>query len=175
MSQLETALTYLEQCRDEMQRLWETVVRLETPSSDPAAVDKLASHLDTYCGALGMETELYRPEGAVRVFSQRPRSGSSPPSCCWDTWDTVHPAGSFPGGAWTVRDDAVYGPGVHDCKGGLVMALYVIRALLYAGYDRPPAAAGAGKRRGNGPHSLQPKGRGISPAARRRLRRGLHL
>lgn len=64
MSQLETALTYLEQCRDEMQRLWETVVRLETPSSDPAAVDKLASHLDTYCGALGMETELYRPEGA---------------------------------------------------------------------------------------------------------------
>ncbi|WP_455581117.1 M20 family metallopeptidase [Dysosmobacter sp.] len=136
MSQLETALTYLEQCRDEMQRLWETVVRLETPSSDPAAVDKLASHLDTYCGALGMETELYRPEGAGACLFAKTQERELSPILLLGHMDTVHPAGSFPGGAWTVRDDAVYGPGVHDCKGGLVMALYVIRALLYAGYDR---------------------------------------
>ena len=50
--------------------------------------------------------------------------------------DTVHPVGSFPGGPFTRRDGCVYGPGVHDCKGGLVMALYVIRALQHIGYDR---------------------------------------
>ena len=50
--------------------------------------------------------------------------------------DTVHPVGNFPGGAFSLRSGCVYGPGVHDCKGGLVIALYVIRALQYAGYDR---------------------------------------
>ena len=39
-----------------MLRLWETIVRLETPSTNPEAVDRLASHLDTFCGALGMDT-----------------------------------------------------------------------------------------------------------------------
>ena len=41
----ESALSYLDSCREEMLRLWETIVRLETPSTDAAAVSRLASHL----------------------------------------------------------------------------------------------------------------------------------
>ena len=67
MTQLDVALAYLDRCQNEMLRLWETVVRLETPSADPAAVDKLASHLDTYCNALGMETEKFRPGSHASV------------------------------------------------------------------------------------------------------------
>lgn len=59
-----------------------------------------------------------------------------PPILLLGHMDTVHPVGSFPGGPFTRRDGCVYGPGVHDCKGGLVMALYVIRALQHIGYDR---------------------------------------
>ena len=57
MTQLENALHYLDQYHDEMLFLWETLVKMESPSADPAAIDLLASHLDTYCRALGMETE----------------------------------------------------------------------------------------------------------------------
>ena len=129
-------LSYLDGCRDEMLRLWETIVRLETPSTNPEAVDRLASHLDTFCGALGMDTAFFRPQGAGTCLSARTRAGTGSPVLLLGHMDTVHPVGSFPGGPWRLEGGSVYGPGVHDCKGGLVMALYVIRALQHIGYDR---------------------------------------
>lgn len=136
MTQLDQALAYLDQCREEMLFLWETLVRMESPSADPEAIDRLASHLDTYCRALGMETEKFRPEGAGTCLAAATPARALPPILLLGHMDTVHPVGSFPGGPFTRRDGCVYGPGVHDCKGGLVIALYVIRALQHAGYDR---------------------------------------
>ena len=136
ITQLDQALAYLDQCREEMLFLWETLVRMESPSADPEAIDRLASHLDTYCRALGMETEKFRPEGAVTWLAAATPARALPPILLLGHMDTVHPVGSFPGGPFTRRDGCVYGPGVHDCKGGLVMALYVIRALQHIGYDR---------------------------------------
>ena len=111
ITQLDQALAYLDQCRE-------------------------ASHLDTYCRALGMETEKFRPEGAGTCLAAATPARALPPILLLGHMDTVHPVGSFPGGPFTRRDGCVYGPGVHDCKGGLVMALYVIRALQHIGYDR---------------------------------------
>ena len=136
MTHLDQALAYLDQCREEMLFLWETLVRMESPSADPEAIDRLASHLDTYCRALGMETEKFRPEGAGTCLAAATPARALPPILLLGHMDTVHPVGSFPGGPFTRRDGCVYGPGVHDCKGGLVMALYVIRALQHIGYDR---------------------------------------
>ena len=109
---------------------------MESPSADPEAIDRLASHLDTYCRALGMETEKFRPEGAGTCLAAATPARALPPILLLGHMDTVHPVGSFPGGPFTRRDGCVYGPGVHDCKSGLVMALYVIRALQHIGYDR---------------------------------------
>ena len=136
ITQLDQALAYLDQCREEMLFLWETLVRMESPSADPEAIDRLASHLDIYCRALGMETEKFRPEGAGTCLAAATPARALPPILLLGHMDTVHPVGSFPGGPFTRRDGCVYGPGVHDCKGGLVMALYVIRALQHIGYDR---------------------------------------
>lgn len=136
MTQLDQALAYLDQCREEMLFLWETLVRMESPSADPEAIDRLASHLDTYCRALGMETEKFRPEGAGTCLAAATPARALPPILLLGHMDTVHPVGSFPGGSWRLEGGSVYGPGAHDCKGGLVIALYVIRALQHAGYDR---------------------------------------
>lgn len=87
MTQLEQALAYLDQCREEMLFLWETLVRMESPSADPEAIDRLASHLDTYCRALGMETEKFRPEGAGTLPGRRhPGPGTAAHLGCWATW-----------------------------------------------------------------------------------------
>ncbi len=136
MTQLDQALAYLDQCREEMLFLWETLVRMESPSADPEAIDRLASHLDTFCGALGMDTAFFRPQGAGTCLSARTRAGTGSPVLLLGHMDTVHPVGFFPGGPWRLEGGSVYGPGAHDCKGGLVIALYVIRALQHAGYDR---------------------------------------
>lgn len=136
MTQLESALEYLDRCQEEMVQLWETLVRMESPSSDPEAVDRLASHLDTYCRALGMETDKFRPERAGTCLAAQTGAQALPPVMMLGHIDTVHPVGSFPGGPFTKKEEFVYGPGVHDCKGGLVIALYVIRALQHVDYDK---------------------------------------
>ena len=86
MTQLDQALAYLDQCREEMLFLWETLVRMESPSADPEAIDRLASHLDTYCRALGMETEKFRPEGAGTCLAAATPARHCRPFCCWATW-----------------------------------------------------------------------------------------
>ena len=137
MTQLEKALSYLDQYHTEMISLWEEFVRLESPSSDPASIDKVSKCLDTYCRALGMTTGKFKPEGSGTCVEAETGGGKLSPILFLGHIDTVHPIGSFPGGPWSIREDGwVYGPGVHDCKGGMVSALYVIRALQHAGYDK---------------------------------------
>lgn len=53
--------------------------------------------------------------------------------------DTVFPAGAFDGeNPFRIEEDKMYGPGVCDMKGGVIIALYVVKALNYAGYRARP-------------------------------------
>lgn len=53
--------------------------------------------------------------------------------------DTVFPSGTFNGeNPFYVEGDKMYGPGVCDMKGGVIIALYVIKALNYVGYNARP-------------------------------------
>ena len=53
--------------------------------------------------------------------------------------DTVHMTGSFGGPDPThVEDGKIYGPGVLDMKGGLIIALYAVKALNAIGYKEHP-------------------------------------
>ena len=51
--------------------------------------------------------------------------------------DTVHPVGSFGSPAVRLQDGKIYGPGVADCKGGIVASLLAMHALRDVGvsYD----------------------------------------
>lgn len=53
--------------------------------------------------------------------------------------DTVHYKGSFgKENPCRVEDGMIYGPGVLDMKGGLIIALYAVKALNAIGYDAHP-------------------------------------
>lgn len=53
--------------------------------------------------------------------------------------DTVHPVGAFIEPIVKIcEDDFIYGPGVYDCKGGLVIAMYTCKALKEAGITDIP-------------------------------------
>lgn len=52
--------------------------------------------------------------------------------------DTVHPVGSFGAPAVRMDEEKIYGPGVTDCKGGIVAAFMAMDALSQCGSkDRP--------------------------------------
>ena len=52
--------------------------------------------------------------------------------------DTVHRKGSFGQDLFQVEGDLVRGAGVNDMKGGVIMALYIVKALRALGYDKTP-------------------------------------
>lgn len=156
MTQLENALHYLDQYHDEMLFLWETLVKTESPSADPAAIDLLASHLDTYCRALGMETEKLRPEGAgaclaawtvPQALRHRPGKGRQ-----------RHPGGHPQGGGHRGPD------GLRPCDLQLRQDLRRHQRQhhprrLRRGYLHPlPLQPGAGRRHGKGACHLQQGG-----------------
>ena len=137
MTQLELALNYLEQHESEMLALWEDIVRLESPSTDAAAVAQVGKYIDDYCTGLGLEAELHESGNAGPSLSAKTKAGSLPPLLFLAHTDTVHPIGSFAAGPWVVKEDGfAYGPGIYDCKGGIAIALFVMQALLHAGYDK---------------------------------------
>lgn len=52
--------------------------------------------------------------------------------------DTVHPSGSFSKEVFRVEDGKIFGPGALDMKGGVIIALYVVKALNHLGYCERP-------------------------------------
>ena len=127
------AMAYLDHKQAEMFQLLKNLVSIETPSTDKEAVSRLASHLDTYCNAMDLacRKEHYPQAGDALTACTAP--GVQRPVALLGHLDTVHPVGSW---RETLRQegDRLYGPGVYDCKGGIVIALFAIKALRACGY-----------------------------------------
>ena len=89
--------------------------------------------------ALGMEGELL-PTGCdipvLRAYWGKERLGK--PILFSGHLDTVFPSGSYPEHPFAIRDGKAYGPGVGDMKGGIVMAVYLVKVLEQLGYDKHP-------------------------------------
>ena len=127
------AMEFLDGKQPEMVQLLKNLVEQETPSADKRAVSRLASHIDTYCDAMGMTCRKISYEKAGDALTARTAEGSQKPVALLAHLDTVHPAGSWPE-LLRREGDCLYGPGVFDCKGGIVIALFAVKALLACGY-----------------------------------------
>ncbi len=121
---------------ESMVHLWKEIVLIESGSNNVEGVNTLASHMDTYLVAMGMVTKKYSfPTAGASVAAWTPK-GSLPPIVLMAHMDTVHPKGAFGDTPWVNKLGVVYGAGVYDCKGGIAVALLVIKALQYAGYNK---------------------------------------
>lgn len=118
-----------------MDTLLRELVEIESPSSDPAAVARLAQRLVAEIEPLGLETTLVPVAGGGPLL--RAVSGGERPVMLLGHLDTVWPVGRLRSRPLRADGDALYGPGAFDMKGGLVVALFAVRALLEAG-ARPP-------------------------------------
>jgi glutamate carboxypeptidase len=115
----------------------ETLVRLESPSTDKAAVDRCGDALTDILRSAGAEVDLLRQ--AARGDHVRARwAGDGPPVLLLGHFDTVWPVGTL-GRMPCRRDrDRLSGPGTFDMKAGIAIGIHAVRALRALGAAAPP-------------------------------------
>lgn len=134
-------LTY---CRAEEAWLLDTIealVRLESPSTDKASVDRCGDAIASRFEALGGSVERLTREqrgNHLRVTFAGARGG--PQVMLLGHFDTVWDVGQITRMPVVRKDAALHGPGVYDMKSGIGIAMLAMRALSAAGLRPPPVA-----------------------------------
>lgn len=117
----------------------EDVCNLESPTCNKSAVDAVGNYIATHAKERGWKIETYSQKHAGNVLCiTLCDDAPNVPICLSGHIDTVHPIGCF--GTPAVQRDAVnmYGPGVMDCKGGVVAAMFAMDALMRCGFSKRP-------------------------------------
>ncbi|WP_312048078.1 M20 family metallopeptidase [Anaerotignum sp.] len=131
---------YIDKHRDEIIADWRDIVNIESFYGEPDGVNRCAQrirqefekegfvcrnisvgerHGDVLVGIMGEDRE-----GAPILFSGH--------------MDTVFPKGKLGENPFHIEGDKAYGPGVLDMKGGIIIALYAVKALNHIGYNKRP-------------------------------------
>lgn len=124
---------------DEYVTLWEDICNIESPTSCKEGVDAVGRYLIAFAEKKGWKVEICpQPvSGDAICITMNPSAKEAPVSISGHI-DTVQPIGAF--GYPPVHKDAekIYGPGVHDCKGGVIVGLMAMDALERCGYQKRP-------------------------------------
>jgi len=129
----------IDQLRETYLNVWEQACDIESPTNYKEGVDAVGRFFAEMAEQRGWKVEYCRQEvsGDVVCITMNADSPEKP-LCISGHIDTVHPVGSF-GPKPTRRDDEkIYGPGVTDCKGGVVAGFYAMDALQQSGYTGRP-------------------------------------
>ncbi len=117
----------------------EDVCNIESPTICKEGVDRVGEYFIKIAKEHGWEIEIAKQEvsGDAICITMNPEAKLEPVAVSGHM-DTVHPIGLF--GTPAVRRDEVniYGPGVTDCKGGVVAAVLAMDALEQCGFQKRP-------------------------------------
>ena len=124
---------------DEYVKVWEDVCNIESPTAYKAGVDAVGGYFSDAARARGWEVEYFRHNlsGDVVCITMNPGAKGKPITLSGHM-DTVHPLGLFGNPPVKIEGDKIYGPGVTDCKGGIVAGFLAMDALDRCGYKERP-------------------------------------
>ena len=118
--------------------LWETICNMESPTMDKARVDAVGELFAEMAKERCWLVERFESvTGNVVCITMNPEAGAEAITLSAHM-DTVHPVGSFGTPAVRADEEKLYGPGVTDCKGGLIVAWLTMNALLRHGFTARP-------------------------------------
>jgi glutamate carboxypeptidase len=109
----------------------EAYVRLESPSDQFAAINRLANAVAADFGAAGCQVkQLENPNGANHLLVvAAPQANCKAKVLLIGHIDTVWPLQTIDHLPFRIEGDRAYGPGIFDMKAGIVIALFALRAL----------------------------------------------
>lgn len=140
MTDLERIQEFIDSKRDEMVEVYRAVVSQESYHSAPEEVNKVARLFKSYFEEAGFVCELTgvgTDESGMMLTGVLGADRPGKPIIFGGHMDTVHPIGTYED-PFRIEDGKVYGPGVLDMKGGIVIALYACKALNAIGYNARP-------------------------------------
>lgn len=119
--------------------VWKDVANIESPSEFKQGVDECAEYFVNLAKELGFSVEknIQPLTGNPVCITMNPDAKGNPISFSGHL-DTVHPVGSFKNPPARIEGEKIYGPGVFDCKGGIVGAMLAMEALHKCGYNSRP-------------------------------------
>lgn len=124
----QSLLTYCEAQHAWLRDQIETLVRLESPSTDKGAVDRCGGELSARLAQLGAAvTRLTQTERGDHVRAEF--AGSAKQVLILGHLDTVWPVGQLERMPLREQDGRLHGPGVFDMKSGIGIAMLAMRAL----------------------------------------------
>lgn len=130
-------LAFCESARDDTLAALETLVRLESPTTDKAAVDRCGVEVAARLAGLGGRVDLVESAAAgntVRAeFGEQGRR-----IMLLGHLDTVWPVGHLQRMPLRLEDGRLHGPGAFDMKGGIAIALLALRAVSTVTPQRLP-------------------------------------
>ncbi len=115
------------------------LVRQESPSEDPAAVNAAVTMVEAHARSLGGRIKRHRQKQFGDILELRfgPARSSRKPVLLLGHLDTVWPMGTLKTMPWRDENGRCYGPGVFDMKAGVIMALAAIDILRELKLSRP--------------------------------------
>lgn len=136
---LEQIYSYIDSNKEEMINFWEKIVSMESHGEDIEKVNELGKFLKKEFENEGFDCKLVDVgrTGDMLVGTLGADRGDKPVIFSGH-FDTVFPEGTFGDKLFEIVDGKAYGPGVLDMKGGIVITLYVIKALNHIGYKENP-------------------------------------
>ena len=119
--------------------VWEDVCRIESPTACKEGVDATGEFFIAIARKHGWKVERLPQSisGDAICITMNPEAEAQPIALSGHL-DTVHPIGLF-GDSIVTRDETyIYGPGVTDCKGGIVAGFLAMEALEKVGFTARP-------------------------------------
>lgn len=131
--------TEIERLREKYIAVWENVCNIESPSNDKAGVDHVGEYFIRLAKEQAWEVEVFEQPLAGNVVCITMNPHARLPSVTFSGHiDTVHPKGMFGYPAVSMDDEKIYGPGVVDCKGGVVAGFLAMESLAKIGFTNRP-------------------------------------
>ena len=122
-----------------MKNLWFDVSKIESQSNDREGINSAVAFLEKNLTKFGMKTKIFDfGVGGNSITAYFDNKSDVMEAILIGHLDTVHKRGSFGDEVIKIDEanDIIYGPGVLDCKGGVIVAAFVARALNHIGYDK---------------------------------------
>lgn len=118
---------------------WVEVCNEESPTNYKEGVDRVGRLFIREAERLGFEVRVHKEKvSGDAVCISMNESAKGEPIIISGHIDTVHPVGSFGTPAVKIDGNIMHGPGVVDCKGGVVAGLFAMEVLKNHGYDKRP-------------------------------------